>query len=305
MFAPALSDRIQAIVDKATTKDPAKRFQSAEEFQQALNYVNPSLATTLSQTSPGPSSSYTPFTPTGPSNPSAQNRRDRNNTLLYAILSVLIISSFLVIFYEINRWGSGGANQGEAGTVIRNQRENAITEDDYGYEEYLEEDEPEEEKELTPEEELLDSLRNAKRRLVDFIDLLQKDRRQNLMRNLIVDGQLVNDELGQFDINVVVSNRSEDVRFEDITIAVTYYDDNDKVIKVAERALEPMPPGKTIQFPVTENISAAKFTTTVQLANPVDLDAPPTLDSLQTELELIDERIDRVREDIADRRRDE
>jgi serine/threonine protein kinase len=112
-FYPAVSDRMQAIIHKATAKDPKDRFQSCEEFKIALNqsdfaYQNNFKNTDTTFQTPKPSYTDTPKENKTPQTKKPQNdaipaKRARNNTFLYVILSLLFFVSVSVVIYELTR----------------------------------------------------------------------------------------------------------------------------------------------------------------------------------------------------------
>ncbi|NJL14774.1 MAG: serine/threonine protein kinase [Microscillaceae bacterium] len=303
-FYPRIGTHLQALVDKATAKRPEDRFQSCEEFKSALlslKGVSPSMpqvAQTLFPTATTPPAPPTKPTPAKAKTGSeAERRRHRNNLVLYSMLSVLLLFSVWFIVQELDLLGPGkGEGAGNDASVGKVRDEN-LQVDDFE-EEYT--DEEDAEKSKTPEDILMDSLEAEKSRIEAFIKLLRKDRESVLLKDLLVDGQFESDDFGEFVIQVTVANRRTDARFEEIVVDIRYFDDSDKELKAREQALEPLDPEKSLTFRVREDVEANKFTVKLQKAKVIDLEPSATLDSLNTELGLVKERLEKLEREIIE-----
>ncbi|GAB4397029.1 MAG: hypothetical protein OHK0053_12530 [Microscillaceae bacterium] len=301
-FYPSVGAHLQALVDKATAKRPEDRFQSCEAFKSAL------LA--LKGATPSPLPVAQTVFPTGTPSPStkpepakvktgsqAERRRQRNNLVLYSMLSVLLLFSVWFIVQELDLLGTGkGEGAGNDGSVGKIRDEN-LQVDDFE-DEFTEEEDTEKSK--TPEDILMDSLEAQKGRIEAFIKLLKKDRESVLLKDLLVDGQFESDDFGEFVIQVTVANRRSDARFEEIVVDIRYFDDSDKELKAREQALEPLDPEKSLTFRVREDVEASKFTVKLQKAKVIDLEPSSTLDSLNTELDLVKERLEKLEREITE-----
>jgi hypothetical protein len=313
LLYPAISDKMIAIIDKATAKDPARRFQSCDEFRQALNsatninFVNPNLVNTqiestysnqntnnfqpdyTTQTSPNQNTKQTPKL-------TAKEQRERTNAnILYIVLGGLLVLTLSFVYIE---WDYLMGNTKDDKDVIANQDSIPDTKlnDD------IKDDEPQDEpeKEKTPEEIAIDTLEDKKKKIEEFKKLLEKDRRAELLKGLLVDNQFESKDLGDYLIQVTVANKREDADFKDIIIGINYYDANDKEIKALEKELEPLRAGKSVTFKVRESVDAEKHKTFLKSADVVDLDMPPSLDSLNKEIKKVEELI----QEIKDKRRE-
>ncbi len=314
-FYPRISPKMQQIISKATAKNPEDRYQSCEEFKAALHQ-----GTTVKDTFQVPTNTSTAITPTyyqttatqatieadrkpmrQTSSSEIERRKNNNNRILYAIVAVLFITTIWVsyeLFFKTPIKDDVNLAVDSTNTTDQeNDNEIATFEG--------EEEEPEEEiEEKTTEEILLDSLKQKKERTQEYLKLLQKGREQELMKGLLIDGQVEEGSgaqfLGEFVIQVTVANRRSDARFEDLIIGITYFDEAQKELKTREQALEPLEPEKAITFRVREEVNAAKFTTKLKSAKVVDLEPTQVIDSLSNELKIIDERIQKVRKEIED-----
>ncbi len=315
-FYPIVSDHLQSVIEKATAKDPQDRYASCEEFKIALglqgpsmsqgNITNPGLTNPeMGNFVPPPTSkpeevSRKPETPSPQQEDALDERRERNNTLLYVILGVLIVVSSVLIYFELTRVPNP-PNDSKATVHWRDE----IDAPDTGPEvinrtENLSDDEPQVEEGPSPNELLLDSLNLEKEKIQEIVDLLSKERRESLLQDFLLDNQLEEGEFGEYVIRVTVANQREDAEFKDIVIKVQYFDDQNEVIKEIEKELEPVKPGQTFAFQIREMIEAYQHGVSVSEIEVKDLEAPPTLDSLQTELLLLDDKIQELKIKIED-----
>jgi serine/threonine protein kinase len=293
---PMISDRMQAVLDKATAKDPDKRFQTCEEFKQALNPTaqnhvvihppkeSPEQHETIAKDS--------------------DKLKERRYTILYAALGLLV----LVSMYFIYKGFSGKTKSGNDTLVIEDdsikKKNNDIPFDD----EIYEEEEVEEEKEKTPEEKLMDSLNADKKKIDEQVKLLKQDRKRELLKKLVIDYQFISNEFGEFVIQVTLANKADDVRFKDILLLIEYINNSDEKIKTREQSLEPLEEGKSISFRVREQVEAERFTCKLKSADPIEtgeIEASPILDSLSNELEIIQEKMDKLKEEMEEKKNKE
>lgn len=299
-FYPAVSDRMQALIDKATAKDPDQRFQSCEEFKDALNQT--SLQKTIV---PSKNLQATKVDSGEPEHNTIGKKRNPSTLILYAFLGIVLMASFYVIYKEFSKTPTS-PNEEYSYEETEDSSTNDDTEESNAYEEYIEDvieekaQGEEQKQEASPAQKLLDSLNSNKKQTREFTKLLEKERRQALLRGLLVDGQFESEEFGELIIQVTVANQREDADFKNIIIIVNYFNDNDEIIKTREQELEPLTAGNSITFRVRETIENAKFTCKIKRAEPVDLDPPFTLDSLRTALETIDERIRELEKEIKE-----
>jgi serine/threonine protein kinase len=309
-FYPAVSDKMQAIIDKATAKNPADRFQSCDEFKQALNSMgtitytfNPQVTNPdLGQTNPSnymtsvqtpaetkPVESYA-HKPTPKPNP-IQKQRDRNYNFLYILLGLMLVVCGYLIFQEVMKPANPTAEQ----------KVESSTEEDVINDDRPRNDDLDKEPEKTPEEVALDTLNEAKEKTQKLIDLLKKDRKAELLKGLVADAQLANDEV-DLELRISVINKLPDVKFKDIVVAINFYNNKGDVIKTIEQGIEDMKGGETIAFKKTYPNTDVKYDAKIKSAEPFDFEVPPSLDSLNKEIEKIDDKILELKEK-ADRRK--
>ncbi len=296
-FYPAVSERMQAIIDKATAKDPDYRFQSCDEFKEALSQAQISLSSTQGSANQTWHTTSATSHSQAPVNTQPAPRRDRSSVLLYVILGLVLLTSCLVIFNEINRFSGSDANETYDPPV--REEETAENEEETFYEEDDSSEENKEIEEPSYEEVLLDSLLASKEKTLEFVELLEKEREQVLRNDLLLDGQFESSDFGEYVIRMTVANKREDAAFKDVIISVTFYNENGKEIKITEREVAELEAGQTLSFMLREDVSSqARFEPVLKSAQVIDLETPPTLDSLRTEIESLDERIEELREEI-------
>ncbi len=110
-FNPHVSEQMQAILDKATAKEPQNRYQTALEFKHALQALiqqNTPAGSTLATTVPtgGNAGTSSPQRNTPPSKPRPQNRKpaaqkppaDNNIWLPLAVIAVVGVLAYLVLW---------------------------------------------------------------------------------------------------------------------------------------------------------------------------------------------------------------
>lgn len=296
-FYPNVSPKIQQVIAKATAKNPNDRYQTCEEFKEALatqviKTKMPSASHTTQKTvkTAAPSKSTTQAKPSD-----IDKLKRKNNLILYSIV-VLLASLTLWLGWSILS-DSPEPVQDDDVEMLSEDTEKEEDEKDIPVE--IESDLNEEDTK-NAEEILLDSLNQKKTRTEDFLKILKAEREKELLKGLLIDGQVEEGSsgqfLGEFVIQVTVANRREDARFEDLVIGITYFNENDKEIKAREQALEPLDADKSITFRIREDIEAAKFTTNLKKVKVIDLEPTQVVDSLNNELKTLNERISKVKQ---------
>lgn len=289
---PAVSDKMQAIIDKATAKDPRLRFQSCEEFKDALN--SPSLSTTnafaqtqsIENTFSSPSHKVEQALIQKEQPQEGRRSREKKFIFLYLILGALILTSAAILIYEFTR------NDKKEGIEISKKNKQEEEEPELS----LEDEMTEEKKEKSAEEVRLDSLEEDKKRTEEFLKLLRKERNESLLKDLKLDGQFISDEFDEFEIKVTLANKRKDAKFKDLVVGVKFYDDSGNEIKAVEQEIEPIDAEQVITFKMKTNVKqGSKFEAKLLKAEPVDLETPTTIDSLSKELKKIEEKIEKVR----------
>ncbi len=316
-FYPGVSDKMQYIISKATAKNPEDRYQSCEEFKAALRQSTTALKDTFAapistkstttnapiyQTATAPVQHETIQKPSRSSGSGDIERlKNRNNFVLYLIVAVLFITTIWVSYEVFFKNPTAGSSNLATNTTDGENQEDESRTGNYDDEDDILKDS---DGEKTPEDLLLDSLKQKKERTQEYLKLLKKDREQELMKGLLIDGQVEQGSgaqfLGEFVIQVTVANRRSDARFEDLVIGITYFDDAQKELKNREQALEPLDPEKSITFRVREEINAAKYATKLKSVKVIDLEPTQVIDSLSNELKIIDERMQKLRKKMEE-----
>ena len=287
---PAITDHMQNVILKATHKNPNERFQSCAEFKEALNADPSKLQNTVLDTKNTKN--------TGAKISKPKKQRD-SFAILYVVLGLVLLTSGWVIYSEISRMYR---NQEPNVTLNEENTTNQEEENTQGNEEVYTEDEIEEEPEnivvqLTPEEVELDSLKLNRTRLKGFVELLEKDRKEELIKGLLFGGTFEDYDLGEYIIQVEVFNKRTDADFDNISLEIVYTDDAGKEIKIVEKNLELLKAGESITFRERQDLpEEAKFEVRLKNIDPLDLEVPPTLDSLQNEMKIMEEKIKELEE---------
>ncbi len=302
-FYPNVSDKIQQVIAKATAKNPQDRYQTCEEFKQALIAqtsttnisTNTSYSTKTALASPNP----TRVTKKMASKSSGIDKLKRKNNLI--LYSVIIVLSSLTLWLGVSIFSENDQSTQDDGAEVVSENTKSKERDDNPVE--VESDFSEDDTK-SAEEILLDSLNQKKIRTEGFLKILKTEREKELLKGLLIDGQVEEGSsgqfLGEFVVQVTVANRRDDARFEDLLIGITYFNENDKQIKAREQALEPLDADKSITFRVREDVEAVKFATSLKKVKVIDLEPTEVLDSLNNELKELNERISKVKQNMSE-----
>jgi len=296
-FYPNISDRMQSIVDKATAKEPALRFQSCEEFRKALNGASIStnpiitpITPIVQKIEPTPDTREQEIYTT---RPRTEKKRRSSNNVLYLIVALLLCTSLAFLYNEY-------ANNNTLAETSKKEedapKKKVILPDDDKNKYERTEDKP---KQKSEDDKMLDTLMAKKDKIEDLTKIILKDRSVVLQKGLRVDGQPESNELGEYIMRVTVVNTRTDATFKDIIIGITYFNATNKEIRSTEKELQPMKEKEKINFTVKENISAERHKVFLKSAKAVDLDTPPSIDSLHTALEKINKQIEKIKEKQA------
>ncbi|WP_299452129.1 serine/threonine-protein kinase [uncultured Microscilla sp.] len=314
-FNGAISERMQQLIDKATAKNPAERFQSCAEFKEALLKQEEVTGDTTTQNLRPTQVKATDAIARNTSAASQKQRKKNTHPKrvsyapLYILIFVLVGLVGFVIYSEFmgddapkkgiadNRKNTTGKDQ----EVIKKdpktgEDQNKTKEED---KEKDKEDE-EKKKKIEAQEAIIDSLNSIKKHLQDTLKTIQRKRTDSLMRGLVVDGRLLEeDELAEgMTVEVTLVNNRSDVKFKDVVIAIKYFNAagaelEEYVHKYGDLAKEPKVP---VTFKIKRNIEAARFQCIRKSANPQDLSPPAQLDSLNQKIKKIAEEIKTAQE---------
>lgn len=323
----AVSDKMQALIDKATAKDPADRFQSCAAFKEALlkqetasQVAGETAGTQQKRPTQVKAKDAVPRAHATKSTVTTQREKNKKGsgpkrasyTPLYILVAVLVALVGYVIYNEMK-----GDDKKNNSTIANNTKtkdtakgntnevkENANTtnnnkESDKEKEKKDKEDE-EKKKRKEEKEALMDSLNTRKKHLQDTIRTIKKQRTDSLMRGLVVDGRLLEeDELAEgMNVEVTLVNNRSDVKFQKVIIAIKYFNESGGEIEEYEHkpvnlTKEPKVP---IIFKVSRNVEAARFQCILKSATPTDLNPPAQIDSLKKAITKLDEEIKEVKE---------
>lgn len=298
-FYPSVPDYLQKIIEVAAAKNPNDRYQSCEDLKRALM----EKATPIPQKTTQGSSFYTTNNNnvnTGNNAPppirsridQIQASRKRSYTFLYVLFFFLIAIVGYLIVLEINKTPKETNNEVAENVDTLNKKENK------------KEEQKEEKKKKKSEDELeLDSLERQQTKLEGKEKEYQKILKSELNKSLIVADQLESDEMGEYIINIEVTNKKTDAKFKDIIIDVVFLDKSKKELKKVEKEIAEINEGQKITFKVKETINASKYSCKLRSATPVDFSKNEALDSLSKEKDLLKDRIKDLKEKIQKQER--
>lgn len=274
-FYPNVSDKMQSIIDKATSKEPENRFQSCEEFAEALKgeiVVAPAIPEhnediVIDDTEP--------------------RRRSSSWILILGLVMVAGLITTLVFwnpFEQVDEETDLGIDTNYTAPPPDTIEENFYDDEAIAAE-----------KAKDPDRILLDSLKDEKEKREESVKAYYDERNGGLMDNLIVDGQFIDNELGEFNIQVTLVNKSEEIKFDDLTILITYFDNSGNQVETLEYPFGTLDLDKTESFPVNKEVDASEFKLELLSAEPTFLEEPEVPDSLETLEEEIEELEDLIK----------
>ncbi len=228
------SSALNEIIAQATKKAPFQRFQSCEDFLNAF----------AAQSSP----SVAP--------PPKGAKAMSGLSILLVVVSLLVLTSTYFIVSEM--FGSKEEIVGE--TVFEEARkalpDNILQEEENSI---IEENTESPEEEKSEEEVRRDSIEAAEKLKQEALEKRRKLRKEELLRNLLVDGQFVSNELGEYKIRVELFNRNKDAAFKDIVLLISYYNAQDEPISKVEKKVEAIGKSEGTTIEVKKEIRAARF----------------------------------------------
>lgn len=280
-FYPAVSDKMQAIIDKATHKDPAQRFQSCEAFKQALNSTIVERKKT-SSTTPKRTTKLKP-------------KKTGSSRILYAVLLVVILGLIAIIAFDMFSGGNKPISSGKIDDIPLPEDEEDLTDE---YEKNKEE--AEEEEEATPEQLRLDSLKSYRKKLQKTLEEAIKSRRKDLLSGLVVDVQIVDQSLGETTVRLKVSNTREDTEYENVEVAVLFLDANGEELKNYKKVYGIIKAQGEKEENITVEVDAEGISKKLIDANPKGSAPFELKDSLTKEIEEVQEKIIELQDELSD-----
>jgi serine/threonine protein kinase len=237
-FYPAAPKELQDIINIATQKNPKDRFQSCEEFKRALlesthTQIKPTNTYSTQQnkqennthTKENTSFGNTNTQNTSPNKSKSAEiraRRERSYTMLYLLFFFLIALTGYFIWQELNKNQKNTLK--ENNEITENNSNKDKENKDKNDKEEENKDEKKEEKK--PEEIELDSLNKKLERIEETEKLLEKEQQKQSLKKLVVFDNLVSDEMGEFVLDITLSNKSLETTFKDIVVSITFTNHN-------------------------------------------------------------------------------
>ncbi len=324
-FNNQLSDRLQWIIDKATAKNPAERFQSCAEFKEALLRQDQAPTKTVNEVMGGKSGlrptqmkatnteqrTTTPQQTTNtPKSRPNEDARPSNNTKrtadkrprkgmsrapLYILITILVVLTGFVVYNEL--WGGKKSSELQSQNTVKDttkkNEDKTITNNENNNKT---DEQNEADKKREARQAQLDSLIARKKRLNDTIKLVKRQRLDSLKKALLVDGTLIapEDELAEgITVEVELRNTREDVKFKNILISLKLYNENgvevdDHQYKYGDLNKEA---NQSVTFRITRNIEASRYECLLKSVDIRDLNPPKKIDSLNKVITKLEEEI--------------
>ncbi len=112
---------------------------------------------------------------------------------------------------------------------------------------------------LDPEEIRKDSLEKIEKFEREALEKRIKLRKENLMKNLLVDGQFVSNTAGEYKVKVEIFNRNTDAEFTDLKVVVSYFNGAGEVIEKEEKFIEKIGKNAGAEIEITKKVNATRF----------------------------------------------
>ncbi len=114
-------------------------------------------------------------------------------------------------------------------------------------------------KKLDPEEIRKDSLEKVEKFEKEAREKRIKLRKENLMKNLLIDGQFVSNTAGEYKVKVEIFNRNTDAEFTDLKVVVSYFNGAGDVIEKEEKFIEKIGKNAGAEIEITKKVNATRF----------------------------------------------
>ncbi len=241
---PTASPELQKVIQKACASEAYQRYQTCEELQNDLQHAIFEIT---------------------------HQQLPKKNAWVSASVGISII----ILFFGGAWWGLRiiAKNQQKKSQVTTFQSENPLviqqpndTTDYTKLAEAKQQEEKERQRKESQEERRKDSLKKKQ----EERKKIEKERKEKVLKNIIVDGQFVSNLLGEYKINVEVFNNNKDLEPQRVVILISYFDTQGEVIAKEEKVLEKLPAQQAISFEVVKKINAARFSCKVK-----DAELPP------------------------------
>jgi len=267
-FYPGVSDQMQAVIDKATAKNPDQRFQSCTEFRQALMgsiSLNNISFTAKSNHNSTEKVSY----PSGTANPAkkigepekTEKKKSSSglNLLIGLIIAAIIISG--IIYLNRTTESSSSEKQVEIGSPSK-EAENKPTVS---------------EREEANEPETVSSPENVAVESETETDTVNEQSLTNTVADIRLVYEIVEESEtdtnqaydNRLTVRIVLTNDSPDVSYDNVTIRISYFDSSDQLIGryIYEHGL--LEAGVTERFLIERKVRASRIECSIASADPV------------------------------------
>ncbi len=112
---------------------------------------------------------------------------------------------------------------------------------------------------LDPEEIRKDSLEKVEKFEKEAREKRIKLRKENLMKNLLIDGQFISNTAGEYKVKVEIFNRNTDAEFTDLKVVVSYFNGAGDVIEKEEKFIEKIGKNAGAEIEITKKVNATRF----------------------------------------------
>ena len=112
---------------------------------------------------------------------------------------------------------------------------------------------------LDPEEIRKDSLEKVEKIEKEAREKRIKLRKENLMKNLLIDGQFISNTAGEYKVKVEIFNRNTDAEFTDLKVVVSYFNGAGDVIEKEEKFIEKIGKNAGAEIEITKKVNATRF----------------------------------------------
>lgn len=240
---PNPSAELQKVIQKACATEAYQRYQTCEELQNDLQHAIFEIT---------------------------HQEKPQKNTWVSALVGIGIV----VVFFGGAWWGLRiiAKNQQKKPQAVTFQGQNPVviqqkdTTDYIKLAEEKQKEEKEKQKEDSEEERKKDSLKKKQ----EERKKLEKERKEKALKNVIVDGQFVSNQLGEYKIQVEIFNSNKDLDLSKVVIVVSYFDTQGDIIAKEEKVIEKLTAEQATSIEVVKKINAARFSCKVK-----DAELPP------------------------------
>jgi serine/threonine protein kinase len=133
----------------------------------------------------------------------------------------------------------------------------------------------ENEEEKDPKKRKKDSLDKIKKERKEARAKREKERKELALKKVIVDGQFVSNQLGEYKINVEIFNSNKDLELQEVVLMVSYFNTAGEVIEKEEKTLPRLAANEATAVEIIKKVNAARFSCKIKDAKlPPDPNEP-------------------------------